>query len=336
MKNIYQLLLCVILLFAAERLFAQTGYIVSGTVTNEKGEPLKSATVFITGSERVTPTDENGKFRFAGIPPGNFQLSVQMIGFAPFTQNFVVKDAPVEINPQLKTKAVNLQQVVIGNKKALSKNLKLFTETFLGESANARQCVIVNPEIIYFSTKKGHLLADADDFLIIENKRLGYRLHYLLKSFDYDFGVGVVLYHGDCSFEELEGTDGQEKQWTKNRYETYKNSFMHFLRSVHNNKTIENGFITRPLLGYATYKFDNKTTLLRDRIITKDRQVMFDSLINVIDTNFTSFKFNQPLYITYEPKASTSFTTHQSEEKTWYLCWFEWVCFKTSSPAGYD
>ena len=314
MNAIFRYLLLSLLSIISISVLAQD-VTVSGTVINNNGEPLKGATVFIGGSERVMATDENGRFNFAHVPPGTFQLSAQMIGYAQLTQNIIVKNIPVTVEMKMQLKSVNLQQVTIGTKKASKKNLKLFTEIFLGQSVNAKQCVILNPEIIDFSTQKGHLFANSDDFLIIENKRLGYRLHYLLKGFDYSNTIGVVLYHGDCSFEELKGTDEQKKHWAKNRFEAYKGSFRHFLRSAYANNTLENGFITKPMYGYATYKYGDDTIRLQDHIIIKNRSVMFDSLLTAIDTNFTSFKFKQPLFITYDPKAAAYFASHQSDIK---------------------
>jgi hypothetical protein len=314
MNAIFRYLLLSLLSIISISVLAQD-VTVSGTVINNNAEPLKGATVFIGGSERIMATDENGRFNFAHVPPGTFQLSAQMIGYAPLTQNIIVKNIPVTVDMKMQVKSVNLHQVTIGTKKASKKNLKLFTEIFLGQSVNAKQCVILNPEIIDFSTQKGHLFANSDDFLIIENKRLGYRLHYLLKGFDYSNTIGVVLYHGDCSFEELKGTDEQKKHWAKNRFEAYKGSFMHFLRSAYANNTLENGFITKPMYGYTTYKYGDDTIRLQDHIIVKNRSVMFDSLLTAIDTNFTSFKFKQPLFITYDPKAAAYFASHQSDIK---------------------
>jgi len=313
MKAIYQLLFFAILSLTSTRVFAQARYNVAGIVTNEKGEPLKSATVFIGGSERVTATDEDGRFNFTSILSGTYQLSVQLLGYAPLTRNVIVKNSPVKVDMQLQQKTIKLEQVNIGKKNASEKNLKVFKEKFLGQSANAKQCVILNPEIINFSTKKGQLFADADDFLIIENKRLGYRLHYLLNGFSYTHTDGTVSYHGECSFEGLDGTDEQKKQWAKNRLESYQGSFMHFLRSVYGNNTLENGFITKPVDGYATLKYDTTTIRLPDRVIIGDRPVMFDSLITAIDSNFMSFKFRQQLYVIYNPRLAARFNANKSD-----------------------
>ncbi|MDB5158603.1 MAG: hypothetical protein JWR50_3310, partial [Mucilaginibacter sp.] len=312
MKRLCQLLCFIFLLFASTGAFAQAGYTVSGVVINEKGEPVKAATVFIGGSERVMPTDENGVFNFTAVPSGAFQLSVQMLGYAPLTRGLIVKGLSLNIKLQLIPKSIGLTEVVIGDNDAWDKNFKVFKKTFLGESKNARQCVIVNPKVINFSTKKGFLLADADDFLIIENQELGYRVRYLLTGFSYNYTDNITLYHGESNFEELAGTDKQKKQWAKNRLTAYQGSFMHFLRSVYANNTLENGFITRPTDGFMTFKFDNKLVQLPDRIVVKDQLLMFDSLITAIDTNFTSFKFRQDIYVNYDPKRAANFKDRNS------------------------
>jgi len=316
MKIIYRLFLFITLLFVAGEVAAQVKYDISGIVTNEKGEPLKSATIFIGGSDRVTPTDENGKFGFSAVPQGNYQLAAQMIGYEPSSQNIQVKSGPLTVDIQLKIKVTQLVEVTIGRARRSDweNNFTRFKGIFLGESANARQTLILNPKAINFSTRKGMLTADADDFLIIENRRLGYRLHYQLKDFNFDSGENVVLYHGECTFEELDGTAEQKKEWARHREETYRGSFMHFLRSVYQKNTLENGFIARPMYGYG-HERTNPDREDPYKIILKDRPVMLDSLLTALGTNFMSFKFNQ-LYVIYDPiKAANYKPTNKSDQQ---------------------
>jgi hypothetical protein len=306
MKSLIKLLVFVVLSVISNGIFAQEQNNVSGVVTNEKGEPLKSATVFIGGSERVTPADENGHFIFKNIPQGTFKLSVQMLGYEPLTRNIIVKGAPLNIEMKLKPKAIRLNEVKIGNSNIWKKNFELFKEQFLGRSRNAKQCEILNPQIINFTNKKGIVLADADEFLVIENKRLGYRIRYLLQDFGYTTADRTTLYHGEHTFEELDGTDEQKKEWSKNRAETYNGSFRHFLRSVYANNVLENGFVAKTALGYGKFsKLDNVTDD-RDKLVVVNTPVKFDSLITAIDTSFVSLKFKQ-LYVVYDPKGAAAY-----------------------------
>ncbi|MDB5002214.1 MAG: hypothetical protein JWQ34_439, partial [Mucilaginibacter sp.] len=314
MKIFLRYILFAVIIFTGTHTYAQVRQNISGVVVDEKGQPVKGAIVFIGGSERVMSTDENGKFIFADMPQGTFQLSVQLIGYFPLTRNVIVQAAPVNVEVQLKVKTISLDEVVIGKTGARNKNFKLFEENFLGRSENAKQCVILNPKVINFSTKKGLLFADADDFLIIENKRLGYRIHYQLKDFGYKSADDIALYHGECSFEELDGTADEKKEWAKNRLQTYQGSFMHFLRSVYSNKVLENGFITKPSYGYVTLKHDDVTSNM-DRVVINDRPVRFDSLITTVDSNFISLKFKQLLYVIYDPRKAPGVHTTEYELK---------------------
>ncbi|HWZ35471.1 MAG TPA: carboxypeptidase regulatory-like domain-containing protein, partial [Mucilaginibacter sp.] len=105
----------------------------------------------------------------------------------------------------------------------------------------------------------------------------------------------------------------QKAQWAKNRLDTYRGSFMHFLRSVYANNTLENGFVARPLYGYGTIRYDT-TTQDKYKVIVKNRQVKFDSLITPIDTTFTAFRFKQ-LYVIYDPKKASGFGAYTSDQK---------------------
>jgi hypothetical protein len=314
MKTIFYCLLVFAFFFTRADAYAQEDVYVSGVVVDEKDQPVKSATVFISGSERITLTNEGGRFTFMKVPHGTFKLSVQMLGYFPLTHNIIVKETPIDCTLRLQLRTIPLDEVLIGQGDAWNKNFQIFKDNFLGRSGNAKECEILNPKAINFSTKKGLLLAESDEFLIIENKKLGYRVHYQLKDFGYNLVDDIALYHGESTFEELPGTDSLKKEWAKNRLEAYKGSFMHFLRSVYRNDVLENGFITLPLYGYITFRVAAHPED-RDRIVVDERPILFDSLVNVIDTSFISLKFKQ-FYVVYDPKKAANYKmTHFALKK---------------------
>ncbi|MBC7401359.1 MAG: carboxypeptidase regulatory-like domain-containing protein, partial [Mucilaginibacter sp.] len=217
----------------------------------------------------------------------------------------IIKNASLSTEMRLQPKAISLDEVVIGSQRAWDNNLEIFKQQFLGWSRNGNHCVILNPKVVHFTTKKNLLMANADEFLIIENKRLGYRIRYLLQDFGYNSSNRTTLYHGEFSFEELNGTDAQKKEWEKNRADTYKGSFKHFLRSVYANNVLENGFITKWVYGYG--KLNSLETLTdSDKLVVINMPVKFDTLITAIDSNFISLKFKQ-LYIAYDPKQALAY-----------------------------
>lgn len=298
MKLFYRSLLLLIAFFTSVNALAQGHYKVTGVVLDDKGNPAKSATVFISGSEKITMTNDNGAFIFNKMEPGNFQLSVHMLGYYPITQAITIRATSVNVTFSLRVKSNVLNEVIIGGSDDWAKNYAIFKEQFLGTSANARNSVITNPRVLNFTTRKGALIADADDFLIIENRRLGYRIKYLLKYFSYNTNLGHTGYDGDASFEEMDGTPDAKTAWAQNRLETYKGSMMHFLRAVYMNTVLREGFLTYKLFRDTT----RKTRLGEDVTVVgiDKRPVKFDTLVNVIDTSFVSFRFNH-LYATYDP-----------------------------------
>ena len=249
MKQQYFMLSICILLLTGFKTSAQNNFSIAGRVTDEKGAPLKSATVFISGSQRITVCDEQGDFRFDHLDAGNYKLNVTMIGYLPFSHHFPVQTNFPELNIKLKINQTHLKQVNIGGKDRSAQYLTLFFKELLGSTINADSCKILNPEVINFSTRDKNLYADADELLIIDNKRLGYRIKYLLKSFRHLQHTINTAYDGDAVFEELPGTDSQKQEWAKNRSETYTGSMMQFFRSVFTNTALQEGFITNFIAG---------------------------------------------------------------------------------------
>jgi hypothetical protein len=277
--------------------FAQNRYSVSGIVTDESGAIQKGATVFISGSKKITSTDDNGRFEFTEFDAGTYQLSVKLLGFYPYTENIQVHNKPVKLNVELKVKTTILNEVVIGKGNNWEANYAIFKEQFLGTSANAKQCVITNPKILHFgSTSKNRLTAEADEFLVIENNQLGYRIRYLLKSFEFIKNLLRTKYDGDTNFEEMDGTPEMKVQWAKNRATAYNGSLMHYLRSVYNNTALKEGFITHQL------KLEPKG--ISKILVADPRLLETQTFVTPIDTSFISLKFKSIL-IDYAPEEAT-------------------------------
>jgi hypothetical protein len=308
MQKIVSLFLIILTLFISARLFAQDAYTLSGVVIDAKSAPIKGATVFISGSKMITATDNEGRFTFDGIKSGNYSISTKMLGYAALAQDAIVQDKSLHISIIMKVKPIMLNVVSIGTDANWKKHYALFKDQFLGTSENAKNCVILNPEIINFSSQKitaYHMLlnADTDDFLIIENRRLGYRVKYLLRTFNHNGTRRITSYDGDCYFEELEGTDLEKIVWMENRETAYGGSLMHYLRSVFAKTTVHEGFTT------------NELTKVGDQAMVhyamNPTPVNFDMLVSPVDSSFVSFKFTA-LNIDYKSKNSSNFKKEDS------------------------
>ncbi|NNU34478.1 carboxypeptidase-like regulatory domain-containing protein [Mucilaginibacter sp. S1162] len=163
---------------------ARGHYNVMGTVTDEKGQLLTSATVFISGSEKITMTNERGEFIFHNLDPGAFQLTVTMLGFTPDVRSLVIQTTSPNLKVVLKPTAIALNEVKIPAGNTLEDYYQLFKAQFLGISPNGLDCEITNRDVIKlnYDQKKGILTASANDFLVIQNKRTGYKVRYLLRG----------------------------------------------------------------------------------------------------------------------------------------------------------
>lgn len=70
------------LLMSVCGLFAQTTGKISGSITDKKtGEPLAGTNVIIEGTMLGAAADMNGNFFILNVPPGNYTVKVQLIGY---------------------------------------------------------------------------------------------------------------------------------------------------------------------------------------------------------------------------------------------------------------
>ncbi|MDB5130810.1 MAG: hypothetical protein JWR02_559 [Mucilaginibacter sp.] len=237
-------LIIFILLFPFVAL-AQTG-VITGTVTQEgTSKPLPRASVFLSNSSVGTATAENGTFALRDIRPGQYTLVVTILGYENYTKTILVGREPIKMNIELAAKPLMLREVVISSAADWKKNYAAFKKDFIGIDENAKYCVINNPHILNltYNPTRQILHADADEFLIIENKALGYKVKFLLNDFNIDKISGIISRQGQQVFEELPGTEAQKKKWHLKREEAYYGSAMHFYRSLYTDKLVGEGFM---------------------------------------------------------------------------------------------
>ncbi|MDB5004602.1 MAG: hypothetical protein JWQ34_2827 [Mucilaginibacter sp.] len=271
---------------------AQTTYAISGIVKNTKGEKIQSATVFIAGTEKITTTNADGDFSFKGVNPGNYLLVVNMLGYNSVKQAVTIKDRTETVDLVLTDKEIVLNEVVIGDKKQSEKDLKKFTKYFLGIRNNPKLCWVLNPEIVKFRHTDSTLIAATDDFLIIENQFLGYRIKYLLKKFISHNSSKGHFFDGESTFEPLTGSVEQQQIWNKNRKIAYEDSKMHFFRSLYAGTTRKEGFLV--------YKLTTDKSLIIERNPSDPQQ-----FVTRIDNNFVNVNTEPRIMIVYDKEKAT-------------------------------
>src|SRR5215207_178330 len=106
------LLFAALLTFLITPALAQTSGSISGEVKDEKQAVVTNATVSVrnvkTNETRSTVTDGDGRYRFTGMPVGDFELSVESTGFAKYVQSGIslVLNQPATVGVSLKTGGV--------------------------------------------------------------------------------------------------------------------------------------------------------------------------------------------------------------------------------------
>jgi len=287
-----------LLLISTSLLKAQETYSIKGIVRDDTG-PLPGATVFLTGTKSITACDNGGMFYLDHISPGQYVLVAKMIGFAPFSMPVVVKNHAVQLSLVLKTNTNKLKEVTITADNNWEEHYREFKKWFLGTTPNAGDCDILNPKVLFFHYDKQSLTltASADEFLIIQNKALGYRIKYLLTNFEHDNTNNILRYQGYPSFEEMHAkTDREAARWKKDRETAYNGSIINLMKAIYNDKVYEAGFeiyklLHKPPIGT---KYNNE-----NRMIFDDRQVMTDSLLTPAADNLKNFSFKDALFVVY-------------------------------------
>src|SRR4030095_13257040 len=118
MKNATKLslLFFVLLTFLATPTLAQTTGSISGEVRDEKQAVVTGATVTVrnvkTNDNRTAQTDGEGRYRFTGMPVGDYEVSVESSGFAKYVQSGIKLELNQPATVDVVVKAGGVAEVV--------------------------------------------------------------------------------------------------------------------------------------------------------------------------------------------------------------------------------
>ncbi|HEX8061573.1 MAG TPA: TonB-dependent receptor plug domain-containing protein, partial [Cyclobacteriaceae bacterium] len=118
-----------------------------------------------------------------------------------------------------------------------------FVKEFFGVSPHIKECRITNPWVLEFTEEpNGRLLkAKASQPVRIENLGLGYIITCQLKEFT--VGPNIYKISGTYRFEEAATTDTTlGALWNSRRQQVYQGSPRHLMRSIVENRVVEEGF----------------------------------------------------------------------------------------------
>lgn len=235
------LLLLVFLPFAA---YSQTITISGKVTTSVSHEGIGRVNVFLSNSSYGTETQEDGSFSLVGVKPGQYDIVASSLGYQDYSQTILVGKDPINLTIVLLPKVNQLRGVVIASNADWKKNWEEFKKAFIGTSENAKDCVVENPHVVSIvnSNRRHTLEAWSDDFLVMDNKALGYRVKFLIDTFSNNGITGIISWQGKAVFQDLPGSAEQKKLWKLRRQQTYYGSSRHFYKSLYSGKLTEEGF----------------------------------------------------------------------------------------------
>lgn len=101
----------ILLLLALVFAFALNAQI-TGTITDNKGEPLPFASVYVQGSSQGTTSNVNGDYRLE-LKPGNYQLVFQYVGYKQKILPVNLSAQSLKLDVQLQEEAIELSEIVV-------------------------------------------------------------------------------------------------------------------------------------------------------------------------------------------------------------------------------
>jgi hypothetical protein len=301
-------------------------YSINGVVKDKDGQALPGAAVLLAGYKIGKVADGHGKFQISDLKAGKYDLLIQMVGYLPANKSVLISTGAVETEIALTEHVKLLNVVVVRPDPRRSRSLKIFEESFLGTTPNALKCKILNPHIINFDydDEKQMLSAHTDEFIVVENKALGYRIRYLLKSFKKDEKNKLVYFYGYPYFEEMTGSKRDKIRYRAKRMEAYKGSPEHLFRSLYNNSHQQEGYLLNKLVKRVNTNKPANSTKEPDTLRLLDRaEILGDTLVKQDSIGLKRINFADALYVVF---------TGEKESNTY----FKNSGFKINRPPEYS
>jgi hypothetical protein len=247
--------------------------------------PLPFASVFLANTSRGTTTDAEGHFRLTDITPGHYDFGVSYVGYRLYSRPVTIA-GPLVISPELAPAAQQLVEIVVRPAPNQAADYQLFQELFLGKSTFSRQCRILNPDGVRvdYDPQRNVLSAVVPHALEVENPALGYRLTFYQLDFRAEFvdqSMGLSLLT-QVVFQEITGTERQQKRWAANRQKAYLGSYQHFLRSVYTNRVAAEGFRVQKMRRVSNPRRLAADSVLRVRQQRGNTTPLPDSLMKAV------------------------------------------------------
>lgn len=209
-------------------------------------EPLPYVNVFFANTSIGTSTNSKGEFILSGFPSGKYDLTISFVGCKTQQYSFDFNESTFRLEVTLTQELVQLSEILVKADTAHWKqNYLTFKQNFIGTTSNAAKVAILNSKDIhlFFDPAERVLVAHAKKDLVVENKALGYQVHYQLVDFMLDYRNSRMQYLGIPRFEELKPkNDLQAKRWEGERRKAFEGSFVHLIRTIYQQELEDSKF----------------------------------------------------------------------------------------------
>jgi TonB-dependent starch-binding outer membrane protein SusC len=99
--------------FPTNAIAQETGTVMGLVTSQETGQPVQGAQVRVVGTNLGTLTNAQGRFMIANVPQGPQAVQVVFIGYRQVTREVTVGPSPAELNIQLETDVLGLDELVV-------------------------------------------------------------------------------------------------------------------------------------------------------------------------------------------------------------------------------
>ena len=174
-------------------------------------------------------------------------------------------DDPIFLNPR----AIRLRDVFILNKGTRKGYIKEFNKWFIGKDRWGQKAKLSNDSaLVFFDEKKGFRVG-ASEPLVIESRGLGYTIRAKLKDLKDDAsGRKTWSFVSNYHF-----TASKKDKFSKLANKAYYNSIQHFLKSLYETTTSQNGYrIKKEILNDSTGRKEYVIVSIDSNLVWKDNK----------------------------------------------------------------
>jgi len=249
---------------------------VTGRITDKSdGTSIPNVSVFIANTTIGTTSDNAGKYSINVPIKGSFEIVISHVGYKSVFYKIDIPSPTHIIDIEMET--YELQEVTVtasGN--YTKKDVDFFWRILLGEKPSKRSLEILNPEKIYlFKSSYNILKVWGKEPIEIINHKMGYRIKYVLESFEHDYNNNITLFTGNTLFEELiPENSNRNSLWEKKRKEVYSVSMLRFFRALYKEQINEEGFVLTSMSGQIV-NLENILQREEDKIIVNIKNPLY-------------------------------------------------------------